>query len=196
MSINIPKNNTNYVSQKYLYYFDYPGIKETGYVEINSNQITIFFPEKEFPDLFTDCNQNIMVFINEELKLAYNLLPIFTMNDYLKIKNMFTICYIELANVNFEIKEFNNPNYYDEIVSKYQFNNLFIDCFESNFTTSIQISFDKTKKLLDKKINLKNKQIQIFIGKKIMFSSDIFQEYIANDDIDYLINFVLYKLIK
>jgi hypothetical protein len=79
-------NNTmedNFFSEKLLYNFDFPALKDTGYVEMNEKKIVLFFPEKS-NNYVKDC-----ITLHKKFQLCRDILthiPILDLRNYLAKK--------------------------------------------------------------------------------------------------------------
>jgi len=188
---------SNTKSDKYIYHFDFPELLESGFVEISSQKINVHFPDKKISSKYQNTytnNQNVLLYINNELKFSYDWLPIYTQYDLLRIKDMLTKCY-------YEFFKFQNttivdddisycPFYYNEHVKEYKTNNFSYYCFENGFITSMEVNLPKSKPN-----HTLEPCIQFYIGSNMIFDSqkDIvlpFDEYVG------LLAKILYKLIK
>jgi hypothetical protein len=186
-----------YTCEKYFYTFDYPCIKEHGYVEITSlNTITIYFPEKEFTDVFTNVNHNVMLFVNKQLRFSYTWLPIYTTNDIYKIRDMLNMCYLAYKHLSntADILTYNNSFYCNEIVTKHLLPTLQIESYENTAETSIEIICNKN----DSKNHVlpNNINVQFYIGKNKIFCCNELLSYASSYDRNMAIIFFLKKLIQ
>ncbi len=200
------ENSTNFLSnvnnsQKFIYHFDWPGLQESGFVEISKTNIMVVFPEKtSLPQNVSDiCNYNVLLFINNQLKFSYQWLPVYTLSDYYKVQEMLCKCLYEfkkLCSVN-ELNDIQQlqciylSNYCNEIITSYENNNIKIYCFEDYTNTSLEININKQTEYID----IENKfDIQFYIGKhQILKFSDL---NLNSPELYDLFSFLLYKLIK
>ena len=82
---------------KYMYRFDDPSINELGYVKISENYIEIFFPEISDSESNKGWknNHNATLYVNNNKVFDYNWLPMSSINDLAKCKDMLYKCYQE-----------------------------------------------------------------------------------------------------
>ena len=186
-------------SERFMYYFDYPGLCESGYVETSPNKITIKFPEKKNVTLKNEfcCNQDVMMFINNQQLFAYQWLPIYTLQDFYKVKDIFNRCYFEyskLTNWNhFENAYYFSTNHNDKITS-YNKQSFKLSCFENLYCTSIDIFIPITT---TKNTYFSSIEVQIYIGTNLIFSNKRdFKNMLFVHDVYFLTNFILNKLNK
>ena len=186
-------------SEKYMYYFDYPGLCESGYVETSPNNITIKFPEKKNVTLKDEfcCNQDVMMFINNQQLFAYQWLPIYTVQDFYKVKDIFNRCYFEyskLTNWNhFENAYCFSTNHNDKITN-YNKQSFKLSCFENLYCTSIDILIPITT---TKHTYFSSIEVQIYIGTNLIFNNKRdFKNMLSVHDVYFLTNFILNKLNK
>ena len=186
-------------SERFMYYFDYPGLCESGYVETSPNKITIKFPEKKNVTLKDEfcCNQDVMMFINNQQLFAYQWLPIYTLQDFYKVKDIFNRCYFEyskLTNWNhFENAYYFSTNHNDKITS-YNKQSFKLSCFENLYCTSIDIFIPITT---TKNTYFSSIEVQIYIGTNLIFSNKRdFKNMLFVHDVYFLTNFILNKLNK
>ena len=186
-------------SERFMYYFDYPGLCESGYVETSPNKITIKFPEKKNVTLKDEfcCNQDVMMFINNQQLFAYQWLPIYTLQDFYKVKDIFNRCYFEyskLTNWNhFENAYYFSTNHNDKITS-YNKQSFKLSCFENLYCTSIDIFIPITT---TQNTYFSSIEVQIYIGTNLIFSNKRdFKNMLFVHDVYFLTNFILNKLNK
>ena len=186
-------------SERFMYYFDYPGLCESGYVETSPNKITIKFPEKKNVTLKDEfcCNQDVMMFINNQQLFAYQWLPIYTLQDFYKVKDIFNRCYFEYSKLNnwnhFENAYFFSTNHNDKITS-YNKQSFKLSCFENLYCTSIDIFIPITT---TKNTYFSAIEVQIYIGTNLIFSNKRdFKNMLFVHDVYFLTNFILNKLNK
>ena len=196
---NVYKVIEDTYSEKFMYYFDYPGLCESGYVETSPNKITIKFPEKKNVTLKDEfcCNQDVMMFINNQQLFAYQWLPIYTLQDFYKVKDIFNRCYFEyskLTNWNhFENAYYFSTNHNDKITS-YNKQSFKLSCFENLYCTSIDIFIPITT---TQNTYFSSIEVQIYIGTNLIFSNKRdFKNMLFVHDVYFLTNFILNKLNK
>ena len=188
-------------SAKYFYHFDSPTLMESGYVKISERIITLFIPNKKNSpnDNIIMQTQNVSLFINNQQAFSYQWLPITSLNDLYKIKDMLNRCY----NVFTQLSEWQyydhslQPEpyrYYNEIVTKDQNKYYSIECFENMYNTSINVNTTTTIYKCNSTGN--DIKFNIFIGDNLIFCS---VRDFKNMPLQYmysLLNLIMYKLIK
>jgi hypothetical protein len=200
-TIQLHQNTTQNSSEKFIYHFDYPNLIESGYVNILENKIIILFPEKKFDNVQQkECYlsyQDVLLFINKQLKFSYSWLPIYTINDFYRIKDMLCKCLIEFRKNTNLIHNFENyyyPKYYNEVVTEIKNDFFQINCFENKWTTTIEIDFQNNE---NKKFKLDDTLpiLEIYIGKNLVFSSNDYN-CLCKTDVFFLLDFILHKMLK
>jgi len=198
---------SNNWSNKFIYHFDYPGILETGYIEIKPDKIILQFPEisKDFSISHSDSvKQYVCLYFNNQLRFSYQWLPIYTLSDLYKVKNMLHKCLTEFQNM-YSFLDFtemyqycNNQSYCDQFLTEYSDNGFEIKCFEDSNITSLELNmFNKNdNNNNDNVYNSNFLDVKICIGKYKVFSLSEIQTYVKNCDLYYLLYFILYKLVK
>jgi hypothetical protein len=184
-------------SEKTIYHFDDPLLKESGYVEIFSNKIVLLFPEKISSTNYLSNIQNVQLFINRKLVFHYNWLPILTTLDLMKCKNMFDRAYSEytaLIDWNFWPGYHFYPQLYNEFISVYNNPSYSLSCFENYNTTSIELNI---KSLQNQNPSLSsNVHAQIYLGPYLTFCSKTCFDHLDTNVIYLILSFILYKLTK
>lgn len=195
-------NNMSLSTEKYLYYLDCPHVSESACIEISEQKITVIFPEKKN---FTNTEQqrklqNILLFINNQLKFSSDWLPCYTENDFLKIKDMLSKCYSEfLKQSNYDVCDYNSYKamYYDSLVTCLQKKSYSLNCYEDYYNTSIEISISKNEKTELPFQEVEPVIVEFFIGTNQIFCSrDLYTVNMSANDYNYLLNCILFKLLK
>lgn len=188
-------------TEKYVYYFDQQTVLQSGYVDISDKKITVVFPEKKSNTNQKELSvQNITLFINNQLNFSFSWLPIYSQNDYYKIKDMLSKCYFEFLRKN----NYENCMLYDSlpyralyfdhsetvIIDKY----FSVNCFEDYFNTSLEINICKKETTIPSANGI---DVEFFIGHhKIFCSQSSLKNFMTGENYTYVISFLLYKLIK
>lgn len=188
------------IVEKYSYNFDSPHLTESGCVEISKGKITITFPENKNSSTKKqdDVNlQNILLFINNQLIFSNYWLPYSTLKDVYKVKDMISKCYFEFLNQSqYTCSNSSGTYLYDSLVTNITKKNYSIQCYEDYYSTSIEINLLSNKDLLHH-TEQKQVSLEIFIGNnKIFCSNSLFKQKMSVDDYNFLINFMLIKLLK
>ena len=189
-------------SEKLFYNFDYPLLAEDGWIEISDTSIVLTFPEK--PNVHVndayDINQNSQLFVNNQMVFALDWLPIYTVLDYFRVKDMLEKClqsYSHLINTdNFVPHKYcwNPTKMFTSAVTNYHKGDDFIlYCYEDSNMSSIQLTLPENDKC-NTEVTL---NVQICIGKNIVFCAQRDLSSLSNEnDIHYILQFILYKLLK
>ena len=143
------------------------------------------------------CNQDVMMFINNQQLFAYQWLPIYTLQDFYKVKDIFNRCYFEyskLTNWNhFENAYYFSTNHNDKITS-YNKQSFKLSCFENLYCTSIDIFIPITT---TQNTYFSSIEVEIYIGTNLIFSNKRdFKNMLFVHDVYFLTNFILNKLNK
>jgi hypothetical protein len=189
-------------TEKYIYHFDYPLLNESGYIDIYPNKIVILFPAKSNKSTSNGINisQNVSVYLNQQLRFSYHWLPIYTLYDLYKIKDMLiktSYEYKTLTNVHISKKNNYIPFYCNEILTEWTNSSYEISCFENCNTTTFDITINKEKNETDTKIE-KFINLQVFIGSNLIFCGerDLLNNNLPVKDGHFIINMMLDKLTK
>jgi hypothetical protein len=153
-----------FVQNKYVYTFDCPDVNEPGYVEIKDTSIVLYFPAKSSSTKTELFNQNIGLYINNQLKFTNQWLPIYSLNDFYKVKDMMTKLYYEFRTLNRDYccyyeSQFYQPLYHNNITSTILTHHYNITCFEDSVNTIVDVNFTQnnanniTNSNLDSNIN-------------------------------------------
>jgi len=196
-STTTSQKSENVFSKKYIYDFDYPGIDESGYIEIEANHIKVCFPEKKCETTKTFNIRSVMLFINKQLKFSFDWLPIYSYTDYYRIKDMLNTCLFEFLPYYKPLKCLTNLNsnyvsqYNTSTVLHYHDSLFDIQCFEDYYNMNINVNF-KEEKLSDSYSNTID--IQFYIGSNRIFST--LDLPVTSSMIYDVLEFILFKLAK
>jgi hypothetical protein len=184
-------------SEKTIYHFDDPLLKESGYVEIFPNKVVLLFPEKISSTNYLSNVQNVQLYINKKLVFHYNWLPILTSIDLIRCKNMFDRAYSEytaLIDWNFWPGCHFYPQLYNESVSVYSNPGYTLTCFENYNTTSIELVIKPSQ--TQNPLHSFNVHAQIYVGPYLTFCSKSSLNHLDTNVIHLILSFILYKLTK
>lgn len=185
------------LKESYIYQFDQP-MSETGLLELTSNKIMLKFPEK---NTHSECdtvtsNYHVVFFCNNILLFSYQWLPIVSLNDFYKIKDMLKTCmneYYRLCDLSLpNFYEF-SPIYYSENIVQLDQPQFSLKLFENEYYSCVELFFNEknTEKLVP------NKFVEIYIGKNLVFSENLFLNMnISLKMMHTLVFFILQKLAK
>jgi hypothetical protein len=187
---------------RYIYHFDYPSISGSGFVEIFPDEIRLIFPAKPNKSInnVIPLSQNVSVYIHHQLRFSYHWLPIYSLNDLYKIKDMFMkACYEYklMTGEEFSKKIDYIPRYCSEILTEKKNSVYEIVCFENSTNTTFDIDFKKGSRLnninTDPFVDLK-----IYIGENLIFSGmgNLLNYNLPAKDVQFIINMLLEKIIK
>lgn len=76
-------------SQKYVYRFDDPSVQDCAFVHVMNNKIIVQFPIKPDYTQYYQPMHNVQLYVNRQLIFHSNWLPVQTLQDQFKFKNMF-----------------------------------------------------------------------------------------------------------
>ena len=190
----------NFFSEKLLYNFDFPALKDTGYVEMNEKKIVLFFPEKS-NNYVKDCitlHKKFQFHINDNLVFCSEWMPLYSLHDYWRYKDMVDKClhsYTYLSEQNFHslhtyiCREF---NLYDTIVTDVKKQAYSVYCLEDNYNTSVQLTLIHKEKTIEPN----PLQFQLYIGNNLNFCTERDFNCLTNNNVYFIVNFFLSKLVK
>ena len=196
-SPNDTNNDDNY--EQYKFYFDYPSLKEYGSVQVFNNRIHLIIPDKGYShDQYQKLNgihQNIQLIINNQLILTSQWLPIYTINDFYKCRHLFQKCYqsyAKLIDTNYwSLSEPKTKNY-DELTTVSKCSDYSLSCIENNRLTLIDLNIIQPKH----ELRYDHNYVEIFMGSHSIFNSKQLFSSMTSDVAQFLISFLLFKLIK
>lgn len=191
--------------ERYYYHFDYPELSEWGLIAISAEQIILQFPEKKsdvIPNSFKNY-KHFNLIINNQVRFDLQWLPIYTVNDFHKTKDMIYKCYSEFYKkifpnkISSQIHDF-NPVHYNSQYTHHTFENCKITCLEDSSLTNIEIVFENQSQshLIDKVSKCQHLKFKIYIGKHLILCND--KDFSNNlsysSNINFLTYFILQKL--
>ena len=187
--------------EKLFYHFDFPQLTDNGWIDISDTSIVLTFPEK--PTVYVkdayDIVQNSQLFLNNQLLFAIDWLPIYTYFDYLRVKDMLEKCLQSYTNLIGE-RVFTphtylwTPNkiFNSTITNVSKGDDYILYCYEDPNTSQVQLTIPESSEChTEVSINF-----QICIGKNIVFCAQRDLSALNENDINFILQFILYKLIK
>ena len=181
-------------SKKYIYRFDNPLLKESGFIQLSNKLIILHFPERIGIDYCKEnATINTQLYVNRQLRFHSSWLPIVTPSDVLKCKDMINRCYSEYTALT--TKKTGTVNYYEsyvynELITVHNKENFALSCFEDKFTTSIELDITSPNNSQD----AKHIQVQIFIGPYLTFCSNQYLQNLDSVSVQFILSFILSKL--
>lgn len=186
-------------SQKFLYHFDFPSVTESGYVELSPNKITLSFPDKHNLDENNKDTyihgQTVTFFINKQAKFSYQWVPIYTFQDFARMKDMLNKAYCELLKLlqwsDYELTDY--LKHYTELITSHRGETYNLNCFENLYNTTIEL---EVKKIPNQIIQKRSINFQIYIGSNLIFCLEKDLNMLNNIDVYFVSTFILQKLLK
>jgi hypothetical protein len=181
-------------SEKYIYHFDDPLLKESGYIQVFGNKIVVLFPEQTQKSQY--CAPVKQFYINKQLVFTTNWLPITTSTDFLKCQDIFNRFYAEYTTAihwNFWPSTHASPKYCNEISTLYNNSLYSLSCFENSTTTSIELDL-KTPLSPGTAEGNKPLHVQLYVGPHQVFCSERELSNMDTETVHFILSYVLYKL--
>jgi len=204
-----PPISTVFITEKFTYNFDFPNQPHYGYFEASNENIVLSFPE---PYTYTHIpkfpyTQSVQLLINNKRFFNYSWLPIYTVNDFYKVKDMLAKLF-----ETFSHKIAQQPPNQSMVVSAGQnkhFNELYtvaesphyiLNCFEDPYVSSISLDFKLDSPPPPAEMftpPLTPVHVKIYIGSTLIFCTerDILP-MVPVATMHFLTQFILHKLIK
>lgn len=187
--------------EKYLYQFDYPYLLESGFVKTSKNKIIASFPEKNVQSSSEtfQSNQNVQLYINNQLKFSYQWLPIYSAQDLLKVKDILTKCYYDYKKFTNSQKDIMSetliyyPIFHQETLTKGTSSSVSVRCFENPFNSTIEVN--TVKSTGNYTYNHDWPIVEIWIGKYNVFCSSTDLNMSPQEN-KFVTEFILNKLVK
>jgi hypothetical protein len=205
--LNFIDNDTTYfnVTEKYSYNFDFPNsASQIGYVEITNNKIRLMFPELlDSPRHFHKYahTQSIQLIINRHVMFSYDWLPIYSVKDFYRVKDMLSKAFHEYSNrtqrnhfiaqkvIYNQIRQF---NLLSTVIDTDKFH---LTCNEDDYSSIISLDLkcsdfqlpDQTEQPIE---------VEIYIGHSLMFCTSRDLETLDSHLQHFVTQFILHKLIK
>ncbi len=187
--------------QKYCYHFDYPAVQESGYLELTNNKIVLSFPEK--PTITVNngynFNQTVHIFVNKQLVFDFDWIPIYSESDYVKVFDVFAKTlseYTYYCQGHYYVPTYNSvtPRYCSNIATVYNTTLFNLYCYESRYTTSIEI--DVLTNVIQPSLNQNICIFQLCIGNNINLCTENTFKYLDTPSVHFIIQFILNKIIN
>lgn len=186
-------------TEKYNYYFDWPQL--LGYIHVYKQQITLQLPEisADFDPKthFLKGVQDINITINNQHIFSTSWLPIHTLSDVYKFKDMFGKAYRHYYNfspyrypLNYQVM----PYLHNSIQQHFKTPFVDIDVVEKQHDTTIQINTHTTD--LQTLEHVEFLHTQIFIGPHLIFCSENTFNTLDIRSFYYVMSYILYTLAK
>jgi hypothetical protein len=191
-----------FTTEKFTYNFDFPNQIQPGYVDIENNKVVLIFPEPsstyvpKYPH-----TQSVQLFLNRQLVFSYSWLPIYSLNDFYRVKDMIAKGFQEYSNKTHR-NEFmapkticSNAKQYEEMFTICETNKFYLSCLEDAYTSSITLDLKSTNS--ESNLMLNPMHCQIFIGSNLIFCTQ--RDLLPCLDpsmIHFVTQFILYKLLK
>jgi hypothetical protein len=205
-------NTENNIVETTFYTFDNALLTSNGYVEINQNNVLLHFPDISIANEQPSSNYKcVQIFVNNQLKFSFDWLPFFSFYDRVRIMDMFVKSYELFCNMIqgtffLPFPHTNKSNYsYSSIVTTFNQKNKFqMKCLEDYLSLTIQITLIKQ----DENVNIEFKEFnldhlpengfnfKISIGNNYVFDSTREFEGIEQCYINFIIQFLLYKIVN
>ena len=185
--------------KKFLYHFDFPSVKESGYVELIPSKITLLFPDKHnlpenSKEIYSN-SQNVTLFVNNQAKFSYQWLPIYTFQDFARMKDMLSKSYFEFLNLlqwtDYDPTDF--TKHYTELITIHTGETYTLNCFENSYNTTIELDI---KKIPAQVIQERPINFQIYIGSNLIFCLERDLKTLNNIEVYFVATFLLQKLLK
>ena len=185
--------------EKYAYYFEFPSLTDSGYVEISNQTLTILFPEQ--PISYSQHkhynSRSLQLQVNNQLVFCNQWIPTYTFDDCLRIKDMFYKAYKEIVAHEHTTANYQGCHYIpqDETTMSYSTKSFYLYCSETRHSTTICLDLKKNSEKLNLQKPCPVNCLNIVIGNNLVFCSKTLLESIAHNDVQFIISFILYKLI-
>lgn len=197
-----------FISEKFTYSFDFPNQSQVGYVESQNNRILIIFPEQwNFNHVQTfPYTQKVQLILNNKRCLSYDWLPIYSVNDFFRVKDMFSKSFLEYVNKTeqnqfmLHKKAFAHAKQFSEQFTVCETKYFVINCIEDAYNSSISVNFKLDNLPLShlSPCSTEPVHVQIVIGGNLVFCTqrDILKSVGCVRAMTFLTQFILHKLIK
>jgi hypothetical protein len=208
-----------YVTEKFTYNFEFPNQTQPGYVHVENDKIVLLFPEPsstyvpKYPH-----TQTVQFFLNRQVVFDYQWLPIYSLNDFYRVKDMIAKSFQEYSNKTYKNNFLApkticcNTKYFEEMFTICETKHFYLSCIEDVYTSSIILDLKAISKLFPtlnsnsnsnsnpmpfSESNLNPMHVQIFIGSNLIFSThrDLLP-FLDTSMIHFVTQFILYKLLK
>jgi hypothetical protein len=202
LKIDTTQNIMQHISEKFVYKFDYPCVEENGALEITKERTSLLFPEKANTLTPTECYgpiPNIRLFLNANLIFDSDWLPIYSVNDYMKVKDMFLKLYQEYSKAvqhhYYSPMSYSwEPKYYNENISNYKTNNCSIKSLENANLTSIEIDIPTNTIKNANNTSECMYYFNIYIGNHVVLCTQRDLKCLCAADVHFICQFIFHKL--
>ena len=190
------------VSEKYIYHFDAPDIKEYGYVHIKNNQIVIYFPEMNPKSVIggghEQFRRTLQLYLNRTLIFDSQWLPVYSVQDWYRIMDMLYKGYQEyLKNViHINSSSHESKEQHHELVTVYNTNFFDLHCVENFQNTIIKLDTYLCYSEPKPDEHILYCHTQIYLGINLMFCSQSTFKHFDAYTINFIVAFILSKFIK
>lgn len=194
------------LTEKYFYNFDFPhNPPQTGYVEVNNDKIVVMFPDlRESPAYFQKFahTQAVQLIVNRQVLFSYDWLPIYSVKDFYRVKDMLTKAFHEYSNKSQRSHYmaqkvlYNQGKQFNLLSTMFETNQVYLTCSEDDYSSTISLDlkysvFRPPTNNLFAPIN-----IQIYIGHALMFCTSRDFQSLDIPTQHFVTQFILHKLIK
>jgi hypothetical protein len=205
---NFIDNDTTYfcITEKYSYNFDFPGNSiQTGYVEIDNNKIVLMFPELQESQMHFQKfahTQSVQLIINRQVMFSYEWLPIYSIKDFYRVKDMLTKAFHEYSNKtqrNHFIAQkvmYNQMKQFSLLSTMCDTNKFYLSCIEDEYSSTISLDLKSSLFQLPNDRTQEPVNVEIYIGPTLMFCTSRDLQYLDKPLQHFVTQFILHKLIK
>lgn len=195
-----------YVTEKYNYNFDFPSNQlQTGYVEISNSKIIIMFPElRESPLHFQKFahTQSVQLIINRQVMFSYDWLPIYSVKDFWRVKDMLNKAFFEYSNKtqrnHFMAQKVmcNQTRQFNLLSTMCDTDKFYLTCIEDEYSSTISLDLKTSCLQPPSNRNLESTCVEIYIGNSLMFCTSRDLQTLDRPLQHFVTQFILHKLIK
>lgn len=186
--------------EKYTYYFEFPSLTDSGYVEISNQTLTVLFPEQ--PESYSSQHKHYnsrstQLQVNNQLVFCNQWIPTYTFDDCLRIKDMFYKAYKEVVMQDHSVAHYQGCQYIqqDETTMSYNTHSFYLYSSETRYSTTICLNLKTNAKKTTNEHKFPVNYLQIYVGNNLVFCSKTLLNSFQCNDIQFIISFILYKLI-
>jgi hypothetical protein len=182
-------------SDKYIYHFDTPLLKESGYIQVFGKKIVVLFPEQTETNPYSTPLKQL--YVNKQLVFHTGWLPIRTPTDFLKCQDIFNRFYSEytaLIQWNFWPPLHGLPKLFNESSTLYTNSLYSLACIANSTTTSIELDVKAEMHENEGNDSSKPVHVQLFIGPHLVFSSEKYLQKLDTESVHFILSYILYKL--
>ena len=193
-----------YITEKFTYNFDFPDQPQPGYVEIDNNKIVVMFPEQDrsthvqkYPHL-----QTIQFYLNRQLVFSYDWLPIYSVNDFYRVKDMVAKSFEEFSHKTHRNQfmsqktPYAHSKQFDEIYTVCETDKFNLNCLEDPSTTSLTLDLKAHLNSSPTSVDSNPIHVQYYIGSNLVFCTERDLAFLDTASHYFVTQFILHKLIK